>query len=72
MSIPITAILSALGQAGLGDIVTKITAQGNNVDKLKLKFIAILVESMDETGKCEVKEVIKTLMEKEKFFDFDD
>ena len=72
MSIPITTILQLLGQAGLGDIAAKVIDKGKNEDKLKLKFISILIENMDEKGACNVKDIIKELVEKERIFDFDD
>jgi len=72
MSIPITAILAALGQSGLGDIVAKTLDKSNDTDKLKLKFIATIVEKMDETGSVSAKELIAELVEKGRLFDFDD
>lgn len=69
MSIPITTILAALSQSGVGDILQSLVQKNDNADKLKLKFISILVESMDEDGTCKVKDVIKELVE-DKRFDF--
>lgn len=71
MIIPITTILSIINQAGVGDIVTKVMEQNNKADKLKLKVISILLDKMDDTGMCKVKDVITELVEKERVFDFD-
>ena len=63
MSVPVTLILEALSKAGIGDIVEKILDKGNDADKLKLKVISTLVETMDDAGKCDIKTVIKALVE---------
>jgi len=63
MSVPVTLILEALGKAGIGDIVEKILDKDNDADKLKLKVISTLVGTMDDAGKCDIKTVIKALVE---------
>jgi len=63
MSVPVTLILEALGKAGIGDIVEKFIDKDNDADKLKLKVISTLVENMDDAGKCDIKTVIKALVE---------
>jgi len=67
MSVPVTLILEALSKAGIGDIVEKFIDKGNDADKAKLvafkKTVSLLVETMDDAGKCDIKTVIKALVE---------
>ena len=61
------AILDVLKASGLGDLVNSaITkAQKMKMSRLKatLELVRVIVDSMDEQGKCDGKTLIKTLLE---------
>lgn len=63
-------ILELMGTSGVSDLLKSFVGQANNVDKLKLKFMGILIENMGDDGTVAVKDVLKELLDEKKFFDF--
>jgi len=69
------AILDAVSNSGLGDLLKGAVskAKDSRVNRMRatLDVIRVIVDSMDEQGKCEGKVLIKNLLDT-KHFDEDD
>ena len=63
-------ILEILNSSGALEILKGFSSKSGTAEKMKLEFIKILIDAMDETGKCEVKAVMQELMEEKHFLGF--
>ena len=70
------AILDALNASGLGDLVKSAINKTKQVKLSKMKatlnLISVIVDSMDEQGKCDGKTLIKELLESKHILEVDD
>lgn len=64
------ALLKLLETSGLGNVLSDVLGSKNNMEKVKLEFIKILLGMMDKEGKCVVKDVLKKLLNTKHLFDF--
>jgi len=58
----VAAILELLKASGLGDILTDMKDAKVQKMKANLRLITIIVDNMDDKGKCDAKELIKSLV----------